>query len=397
VKNEIHGPVEVLVTGGNSRAGLAVARALARRRVSFLAFGEEPHSLVFHSRYVKNWLLSPSPIHEPERFLEFTLDVIQKHQIQLVIPVAESSLLIFDRHRETLQEHTRLAMASSQALRSVLGERINLKIAKELGIPCPRQFELKHSGEIPEMIKRLGFPIVLKPPGSRLDPEVPSFDFKVLYAHDETQLRRLIEEHCGEGHYPLFQECAVGEVHNLCCFAARGEVVAIHEYHSLRRESGVGVLRKTIEPIPEAVEHARNMFRTLQWDGIAQIAFFVTRDQKKMRYMETNGRFWASVEGSIHAGWDFPYWVYRYFLHGETPRPGPVRLGSQTCWHRGDLEALLNYYSGGEVPATGTHPGKLKATLQYLSGFNPLIHSDVFRWTDPLPAILDHWQYFKRK
>ena len=387
--------VEVLVTGGNHRAGLAVARSLAEHGVSFLIVGEERHSFSFHSRYVKNALVSPSPIERPEEFFQFILSTVRKHNIQLIIPVGEEPLIIFNQHREEIEKHARLAMASSPSLKKVLDKRINLEIARQLGIPCPKQFELKGLNQIPEMIETLGLPIVLKPPGSRHHPELPSFPFKVIYAHDESQLRRYIDEYCRDQEFPIFQECATGVIHNLCCFAARGETVAIHEYHSLRRMRGNGVLRRVVELLPEAEQAARNILRALEWDGVAHVAFFVNHLSNKLYYMETNGRLWSSVEGSIHAGWDFPYWIYRYFLHGCKPVTIPIRLGSRTCWHRGDLMALMIYLLGGEIPATGTNPGRIRAVFQYLSGFNPMIHSDVFRLRDPVPAVIDHWNLVK--
>lgn len=385
------GSLEVLVTGGTSRAGLAVARSLVRQGVSLLAVGEEPQSLTFHSRYARNVLLSPSPTEQPEDYFEFILTVVKKYKIQLVIPLFDVTLLIFDRHREELEKHTKLAMASSQSLRHVLDKRMNLQLAKQLGIPCPKQHEIENIKQIPDLIAFLGFPIVLKPPGSSHNPALPSFPFKVLYAHDEPHLRNYILKYCREGDFPLFQEYVKGTVHNLCCFATKGDTIAIHQYHSLRRFHGNGVLRKIVEPLPEAAQAAREMLRALEWDGVAHVAFIVDQRSKQLRYMETNGRLWSSVEGSIHAGWDFPYWVYEYFRYGNKPEPGPIRLGSQTCWHRGDLAALSIYLAGGEVPATGTTPSKLRSIVQYLSGFNPMIHSDVFRWNDPVPEFIDHW------
>jgi hypothetical protein len=56
----------------------------------------------------------------------------------------------------------------------------------------------------------------------------------------------------------------------------------------------------------------------------------------------------------------------------------------------------VDYFRGGDPPATGTHPGKVRATLQYLSGFSPFIHSDVFHWNDPMPEIREHWQLAKK-
>ena len=49
---------EVLVIGHN-RACLAVARSLARHGVSFLVVGDRRHNLAFHSRCVKQTLVSP--------------------------------------------------------------------------------------------------------------------------------------------------------------------------------------------------------------------------------------------------------------------------------------------------------------------------------------------------
>jgi predicted ATP-grasp superfamily ATP-dependent carboligase len=390
------GSIEVLVTGANSRAGLAVARSLARHGISFLVVGDAPDSLAFRSRHVKNALVSPSPLDQPDRFFDFTLEIVKRYGIRLIIPAMEETVLIFDRYREELERHARLAMASSPALRAVLDKRKNLELAESLGIPCPRQYQLQDPGQIPDMIRSLGLPIVLKPPGSRYDPALPSFPFKVLYAHGEAQLRSYLAAYCSHGAFPIFQECASGELHNLCCFAAKGEVLAIHQYQSIRRLRGVGVLREVVKPISATEEGARRMLRALKWDGVAHVSFFVHRDSDRLWYMETNGRFWQSVQGSINAGWDFPYWVYEYFGSGQEPRPGAIRVGSRTCWHRGDLASLIIYLAGGEAPATGTSPGALRAILQYLSGFNPAITADVFQWGDPLPAVVDHWQLLKQ-
>jgi len=387
---------EVLVTDGQTRAGLAVARSLARRGVRVLVLASEPGSPIFHSRLLKNVVLSPSAMNDSKAFMEFVLKTLREHTIGLAIPITDQALLAFDQYRAQLESLTRVAMASPEALRSALDKRINLEIATKLGVPCARQFELTSLSQIPRMIETLGFPIVLKRPGDPVDNTVPAFSFRVLYAHDEPELRGFLAEHCGHGQYPLFQEMASGEIHNVCCFAAQGDVLAAHEYQSIRRLEGAGVFRRIIEPSPDLLQYARALLGELRWDGVAHLGFFVDRKRDRVFYMETNGRFWASIQGSIHAGWDFPYWVYQYFLHAQRPNPGPIQLGSLTCWHLGDLIALTNFLRGGEIPATGTNPSKSEAILQYLSGFAPNIHSDVFAWDDPVPAVVEYWKTRKR-
>ena len=380
----------MLIAGGDNRAGLALARSLARHGISLIAVGRGA-DLAIRSRFVRHGLVSPSPSEDPTGYFQFIRELVERHGIKLVVPMSDPNLVVLERHRSDLESLTTLAMARSDSLRGAVDKRVNLDIAREIGIPCPKQYDLQNENDIPDMIKYLGFPIVLKSPGLALTAGDPRFRFRVLYARNEAELRGHIATHCHDGSYPLFQECAVGKVHNYCCFAAKGEAIAGHEYHSIRRNGGLGVLRKIIQPTPEVERHAKEMLRALEWDGVAHIAFFIS-DDGRMWYMETNGRFWGSVQGSVNAGWDFPLWVYRYFTQGAVPDPGPIDLGSMTCWHAGDLEGLLDYYDGGLVPATGTHPGRFRATLQYFSGFRPGIKNDVFRWRDPMPAVVEHWR-----
>lgn len=387
---------DVLVTDGQTRAGLAVARSLARRGVRVLVLCSEAGSPAFHSRILRNVVQSPSAMQAPKAFIEFTLQTLREHTIGLAIPITDQALLLFGQYRAELETLTRVAMAEPGAVRSALDKRINLDLAVKLGVPCAKQFELTSLNQIPEMIETLGFPIVLKRPGDPVDETMPPFSFRVLYAHDESQLRGYLAEHCQNGQYPLFQEMATGEIHNVCCFAAQGDVLAAHEYQAIRRLEGAGVFRKIIEPSPDLLQHARALLGALRWDGVAHLGFFVDPKRNRVWYMETNGRFWASIQGSVHAGWNFPYWVYQYFLHGQRPSPGPIEVGSLTCWRLGDLIALLNFWRGGDIPATGTNPTKVEAGLQYLGGFAPNVHSDVFAWDDPLPAAYEYWRIRKR-
>jgi len=144
------------------------------------------------------------------------------------------------------------------------------------------------------------------------------------------------------------------------------------------------------------MSYAERLLDAIKWEGVAGVSFLVDEKRGQTWYLETNGRFWASDQGSIDVGWDFPYWALRYFLHGEVPTPPPIPSKPKiTCYHTADLAALISFLRGGPSPVTYGEVGKLKAIWQYLRAFGPGYRSDVFRWNDPMPAVKDHIRLVK--
>lgn len=372
---------------------LAAGRSLNRRGISFVAVGVGPRTMVGASRSVRPHVVGrgPNAGSDPEAYVDFLLEVVRRYHVHLVLPLTDRTLLACDRHREVIETEVRLAAPPSHAIRNVNDKRVNLQTARRLGIPCPDQYELERLEDVPDLIDYLGFPLVLKDPGPTVDGQPSAFDFTWLVAHDVHELNRYLDERCPPGAFPMFQRLVTGEVRNVCCFGVEGALVAVHEYRDIRRLGGLSVLREVTPVTPRLRHHAESMLRELDWDGAAHLEFFVREGDGDVRYMETNGRLWASLEGPIGAGWDFPYWTYRYFAHGERPHPPPssFRLGSRSRWHYGDLEALVGFLAGRDEP-TGAGRSRPRAVVDYVCGFRLGIHSDVFRLDDPLPELVEH-------
>ena len=361
-----------------------------------MVVGNAPRGMIAMSRHVRRYVCAPSPRDDPEAFVAAVLAACVEHDVRLVMPMDDAALALCSERRGLSPPGTRLAAASADAVRNVLDKRRNLEVADRLGIPCPREFALEDIDQIDELVDRLGFPMVLKNPGRDSSAD-PTPRFKWLIARSERELRALLGEHSGDGRFPLFQELVEGHVTNLCCFAASGRVVAVHEYRSLRRMGweGTSVFREVTAATPKLVQYAERLLGELSWDGVAQVAFIVRERDGASWYMETNGRFWGSVEGSIAIGWDFPYWAYRYFTRGGLPEPPPVAVGSRTCWHFGDLRLLGGRLRGIEPPVP-PRPGKLRAIADYVTGFRPGVHADVFALDDPWPELVEHLAGIRR-
>jgi predicted ATP-grasp superfamily ATP-dependent carboligase len=380
----------VLLAGPDHRSTLATIRSLARRGITTTFLGVGESRVVTASRYVTDYVAGPDPAVMPESFVEVVGNVARSRGATLLIPLDDASLAAGSRARDELPADLVVAAPDSGAVLGVLDKRSNLERAERLGIPCPRQFELRSPGEIPRLATELGFPVVIKNPGQYIE-RGRVLSFKWVVAHDERDVHAFVRRHPIDEAYPLVQEYVTGAVRNICCFAVRGEIAAAHEYLGLRRWNGESALREITETTPLLLEYAERMLRDLEWDGVAHIGFIVSDVDGVPRYMETNGRLWGSIESSIRMGWDFPAWIVDYFAGGVAPTAPAVDVGSRACWHYGDLRGLALYLARG-VPPTSRPRGRLRSVADYLSAFRPGIGSDMFRRDDPMPEVREHWR-----
>jgi len=384
----------VILADAFTRSGLAVARSLGRHGLKVIAVSRTSRNLVARSRFVTENLVGPDPVTDRDGYASFIADVATRHEPSLVIPVTDAAVSALSERREHLPPATRLALPDVAVVRSVLDKRLNLEVARAAGIPCPADYGSLSRERLAGTGEELEFPIVLKnadPDNKTLNHPLP---FRVALAKDMQELETLLTVVEQSDSDVLFQQFISGGVKNVCVFAIEGVVQGMHGYQSIRRTLHEGIARETIA-LPENIAgHVRDLMRALRWTGIALVQFLIDAESGEPFYMETNGRFWASTQGSIHAGWNFPVWQYEYFVNGQKPDIQPIQLGSRTVYRKADLVQLLRYWLGGRPPSVGSR-GRLSAAWQVLQDCRPSVHSDVGSWSDPLPSLWDALDTFR--
>ena len=372
---------------------IATARSLSRGGISYTAIGLSPSTVMGVSRYLRLHIagVGPDARAEPEAYVDFLLGIVRERGIRLVLPLTDRTLLTCVRFRDAIEAEARLAAPPSAAVHNVLDKTANLDLARSVGVPCPAQFHLEHLEQIPGLIEEIGFPLVLKDPGVATEGERPRLALDWVVVRDERELERRLTEYARQGTFPIVQEYLPELGQRLYCFAARGEIVVAQQTRMLRTLRGRAVYRETIPVTADLHRYTASLLRALEWDGIAGLEFKVRASDGDVRYIETNGRVWAALEGSVGAGWDFPVWVHDYFLHGRLPEPRPPGrgVGKRARWHFGDLQALVRFLEGHEQPGFDGRTRK-GAIADYLAGFSPGVHPDVFRWDDPVPELAEH-------
>ena len=101
---------------------------------------------------------------------------------------------------------------------------------------------------------------------------------------------------------------------------------------------------------------------------------------------------WPSTLASIFRGC---LWPSRSESNAEPVRS--YQVGVRTRWFMGDVDQLLMRLRRSRValslpPDVG---GKTKAVLEFLSAFGPSNRGEVFRVSDPMPGILETFNWIR--
>lgn len=387
-------PDHLILADCFTRSGLALTRSLGRQGLTVIAVSQVVNNLVSKSRFAGPCLVGPDPREQREEYARFIAEVARRYDARLIIPITDDAVSALTDHRQLFLPVAPLALPTSDAVNRVLDKRENLAMARKVGVPCAREYALQSGTKAPEVVSKLGLPIVLKNPTPNR-PEVKNpLSFRTTIARSGPELEQLLEAVENSDVVPLCQEFVFGERICICLFAIDGSVIAMHGYISERKTKHEGIARKIVELDSSLKEYASAMIAELGWTGVAQMEFIVD-ETHGAKYIETNGRFWASTQGSINAGWNFPVWVYQYFVNGSKPRFDPIELGSRTAYRKLDLQQLLIYLAGGRSPNFPADYGKLNTAWQIVRDFSPSVHSDVWMWSDPWPGIYDFLRDFR--
>jgi len=391
--------MDVLVTGADQRQGLAVIRSLGRRGVSVVAAGPDSNSLGFSSRYATARWVYPSPFEQPDAFVQSICEAARRFRVRLVIPVVESTVAILNEHREAIEAIAPLAMASREAVSLALDKRSQYLLAQQHEIPIPKTMAPTSMQEVDARIAGLHFPVVVKPNQKPHGTSASSYDFKVTFVADEDSLRKLLAIYFRHSVVPIVQEFYVGHGIGFGVLMHHGQALACYQYHRGREfmpTGGVPVRYESMPIWPNVQDYSVRFLQAMGWEGVAQVEWKAMPGTQDVVLMEVNGRFWASLPGSLHAGMDFPFWLYESRLGRPVQQTQPYRLKIASRYLQADLKrlelVLRNTYSISSVPL----PSKGRESLDFiLDSFRWRVKGDIWAWDDWFPGFHEARKIFK--
>jgi len=367
-------PSRVIITDAQMRSSLAVIRSLGKKGLKITASEETRFATGFFSKYVKERVVYPSPRKNQEDFIKFLRAIVSKNSYEMLIPVADATLLPIMKNKDELEEYTIVPYPDYEKFIKAYDKGEVIKLAQKLKIPVPNTYFVQDFEELNILAKEIAYPIILK---ARF-----SFGSRgVRIANSGEDLIKKYKELSEKfGDSILLQEyIPKGEeigVYTLFDFKYQPLAVTVQRrIRSYPVSGGPSTLRETIkgELAEKAIKIAFTLLEELKWYGIAMVEFRVDPRDNTPKLMEINPRFWGSLQLSILSGVDFPYLLYRLFTDGNVEPVLGYKEGVQCRW-------LLP----GDILWFLSSPNKLKNLKEFLK-FNT--NYDILSLDDPGPTL----------
>ncbi len=367
-----------LILDARLRQALVTVRSLGMRGHQVVAL-EHTTVPTFASRWCQRSIVCPAD-EGTEDYLTFLEGVLDYTGVRVVIPSSDGTIALLRQHRARLEQRVHLAIASEPAMNIAVNKEQTLAVAKQLGLGVPEGVTVRTLDEIPEALRDIGLPAVVKPVESWLWGLVS----RLVTTPEEA--RRAVDELTCFGGTTLFQKFLSGKREAVSFLYAHGTMYARFAQWAKRTEPPLGgqsVLRQSIAVPTDIGDQAERLVREIDLEGYSEVEF--RRDSKGIPYlMEINPRLSASVEIAVRSGVDFPYLLYQWANNEPIDTVTSYRTGGWMRYLKGDImttiEALQQRGRPGVTPPA-------QALMSFCLSFFAPMGYDYLDWKDPVPAL----------
>ena len=376
-----------IVLDGDRPASLAIVRSLGRRGIDVLVGSSRPGSLAARSRYASRAFVYPHPLGEAAEFRKALLDVVRGSEVDLTIPVSESTCVALAAGRDEFHGHSRLALSSSEALAAVLSRAGTRGLAGRLGIPAAPGIEVRSVAAGLEAAREMGFPVVVAP-DNRVSPAAVARAGGAQYVVDRTGLVRALNPivRIGAAHLgPRLRGDGIG----LAVLCRRGSVLWAFQWrrlHELGPGDGASAYRISEAVDPTLLAQAQKMMRELSWEGAAELQF--RRSDAEYCLTNVSATFADALPVAVAAGADAPSFLYDLEVHDREDFGAGYRIGvrcrhlpSEIVWTRELARPKTVRWMSSDRPKTR------RVLVDMARALNPWEHWDTQSISDPGPGI----------
>ena len=389
----------VLITDGNERAALALARGLGRVGYRVQVVSRQGSSIAGQSRYVRGEARAADPLVDPKGFVRDVAAARDRFRADVIIPVSDASVLAILGDRRALGDVT-IPFADLDTFRAISDKSGLIERASRLGIAVPGGHTGSTRAEVRDAAHALGFPVVLKPSRSVAIHGERRIKLGVSYAANPRELDARLDA-LDAAAYPLIvQRRVTGAGLGVFVLLWDGEVRATFAHRRVREKPPSGGVSVCCESIPldrGLLEQSIALLRDAGWRGVAMVEYKNDDRHATPVLMEVNGRFWGSLQLASDAGVNFPALLVGAALGAPVLPPPSYAVGVRNHWFWGEVDHLLTRVrrSPATLDLPPDAPGRLAVVSSFLRAM-PASLASASTLDDPRPFLRESRAWFRR-
>ncbi|MBN1847754.1 MAG: ATP-grasp domain-containing protein [Deltaproteobacteria bacterium] len=364
----------VFITDGHWRKTLAAVRGLGQEGVRVTVGETTRLATAIFSRYCRESVAYPSPVHHPSDFLDHLRKALTKKPYQMLLPMEDETVSLLSRHLNEFSRLTYLPIVPFEKWNIAHRKDHILRLAERLGIPIPKTWYVQDLGQINMLKDRIPYPAVIKP-------VTGSGAVGIRYPKNPVEFIRDYQSVHMRFPFPLVQERIPSKGTGYGAsflFNEAGEVKASFMHKRLREyppTGGASTLRESVRR-DDIRDMGRALLKALDWYGVAMVEFKLDPRDNIPKLMEVNPRFWGSLSLAISAGVNFPYLLYRMSKGNDFQPVEQYSLGKRCRWLLpGDI---LHYIH---------NPHRKNLSPSFFRFWDRDTTYDILSLYDPLPVL----------
>lgn len=383
----------VLVLDANQRSALSTTRSLGKKGVPVVTADETIKALAGCSRFSESYFTYPAPQTQPEAFVTALAELVQKQDIQIILPMTELTTGLLLQNQQEFPDIS-FPFPELDTINALSDKCALMRLAESLDIPIPCTWYVDNPAAISFDLNNLPYPAVLKPGKSWLTEQGKWLHTSVRFPTNSLMAKDIIKSDPAFHNHPFMaQERVSGSGQGVFALYDKGTPIVFFSHRRLREKppwGGVSVLSESVEVHPRLLAHARALLDSVGWHGIAMVEFKVSEDGTPY-LMEINTRFWGSLQLAIDAGVDFPWLLYQVACGEHPPTIEQYHTGNRLRWLLGDIDSLYISLKSKNIPVGE----KIRAIQQFLTPAPFSTRHEVNRWGDLAPFWWELQQYVR--
>lgn len=332
---------KVLVTDPTYKHSLGVCRSLAKAGFEVHTIGQGVGLTRFSSSVTKVHNISENP----PNLVGSLIDVVDKENISLILPVGARSVEEISSNRDLLSGKVSFALAPKSSIEIGLDKVRTIKKAEEIGVSVPKTWVFENQVDFIRELQNVPLPLVVKGAGEIR--KFPTVYIETIESRSEFILKQSYLTAFLDG--PLVVQSKIeGKGMGFFALYQNGGCVRMFMHQRLRELPATGGASWAAKGIysQSLMDQGVALLDSLEWHGPAMVEFKQPNDESDAVLMEVNPKFWGSLDLAIASGVDFPSDTCRVAMGEKLDKNFDYIKGINYVW---PLENLSGYLGDSEL------------------------------------------------